>query len=245
MPETLAHFVKRAGLSSAPRAKQVDAWYKEAYGAEPDIREDPYVIVMHEFYEGVDPKPIGIIDEREEFLKPYYIEGPKDLYQRIEHEAEDAHWIPYNRKAMDRERRGVSKRPFEDMTVDYLGVPPEGRGSTAREKNFWIGKVYIHNMEANGKRRNGVLSDKLGAYFGVTERTIRRCAKFAEAAELVGEMKHTLARTMDAAKMNRISGDWVLKPLKFPKWIPPWKLCDNGADASYDAKEIALRLCPK
>jgi hypothetical protein len=249
MPETLAAFVKRTGMAKAPQDAQVDAWYQDAYGPEPDINKDAYVQSMRKHYERVDPvfePPFNLIRSLQELsLEPYYIRKPRDFLLRFENddfeEEDDVEFAPINKHLLDRERRRVSVRAPYDTPLDYMGVPPESIGDTKREKNYWIGKVYLHNMHINGERRSGVLSEDLAKYFGVNESTIRRAARYADAVVTIPPVKTKLGA---ATRENKLTGDWGLKNLVIQRWIPMWKQCD-GADNAYDAKELALRKCPK
>ena len=138
--------------------------------------------------------------------------------------------------------------PKVEYEVDFLGIPKESRGETDKEKMYWIGKVYNVNA-SRGRRKTTKLWKQIQKHFGVSERTIWKYSKFAEACDMLSEdgdgskvanASGPQTRTIDKAKAEKcIFGDWVLKPYVLKPWTIPWKFF--GGERAYAAKEMALR----
>ena len=110
--------------------------------------------------------------------------------------------------------------------IDFKGLNPQDM--TMREKAWWSGEIYRLNIRKDGMRRvRGLMAKTIGAYFGVSYRTVETNAsknKPLTASRKKDEVA-IVAPSEHGSGFKGISGDWVVnyKPATKSKWTPPWE----------------------
>ena len=240
--------------------------------AEPDVGKAAKKVEINkvleareQFYARVDPKvepEMGLIQKLyEEIVAPFYVntttndgyyrdylsDEDKNEEEQLEDSYENVQVFNYTRNEplpKDRRRPVIVNRA--DVPVNFMGIPKESKGTTKREKSYWIGKVYNENHR--GRRNDSNLANTIAAYFGIHRATLFRNAAYAEAFDKTHELTAQSTVVESASKIaDGIRGDWVLRNVDFKVWVKPWESPDDytmrkgTVTRSNEAKESALR----
>jgi len=223
--------------------------------------DDDYRNAMRAHYDRVDPKEEKVYPEiSEEYLRP----DPYNFYQRKQL-CDGYKAIPrfcdndYARMFVAEHHPGNPQHQTEfDYSdteereeIDYLGIPPESKGENKSERVYWIGQVYLVNLRNGRRKEGGAIKFSIGKYFGVSDFTMLKYSKFADACNIVAgkgcgaEVARNNKRPIPnmvraAAVVSQQEFDWVLKPFDYNKRSKPWETFDG--ERGYAAKEAALRL---
>lgn len=130
--------------------------------------------------------------------------------------------------------------PLIQQEVNFYGKGPYKKDyANQKERNYWIGEIYLRNAAAGYFSQN--LKKAIADYFDVSERTVMYCAaKVRESHDI-----------LQFTRSTEISGDWRLKTFRSQRSIKPWKTCDGlrpwsmwlnrgTTDARYDVLRQAL-----
>lgn len=114
-------------------------------------------------------------------------------------------------------------RGLKYYEIDYLGYTPDHKWKHPNERKYWIGRIHLQNHKVGTHAFH--LSEAIGKYFGITGRSVRNYARFAESAK-----GYTVPGTKIRVKRpQKCEGDWYLKPYVVHSWAIPWKTLDGTA----------------